>query len=380
MKAFAVRKKLKGHLLPALSVGACLGAAALVVMAVAAHEAAAVQPVVAAPNVTVEVVTPVRATFARTLAAGGSIRPRDELIVGSDAAGVRLLEVLVDVGSHVEKGQLLARADDAQLQAQLAQQRALIERAEAERELARANLDRAEALEASGVYSLEVLQTRRAAAETADAQHALARAQYQEFEVKLAQTRVLAPADGIIANRTATVGAVLQPGMELFRVIRGGELEWHAELPAAAISQVSKDARARLRLEDGTELEAPVRLVAPTLDVNTRNGLVYVSLPVDAPLKAGSHAQGEIVLASVDVLALPEESLVLRDGHAFVYSLDARQVAHLVKVETGQHRHGLVEVKAGLDAGTRVIGTGAGFVKNGEIVGIAPASVPLAVQ
>src|SRR5512134_1118688 len=73
------------------------------------------------PSLTVDVIAPQPTTFARNLAATGTVRARDELVIGSDASGVRLLEVLVDVGSTVQRGQLLARGDDATLQAQLAQ-------------------------------------------------------------------------------------------------------------------------------------------------------------------------------------------------------------------------------------------------------------------
>src|SRR5262250_2230859 len=91
-------------------------------------------------SITVDVVIPAATTFARNLAATGTVRARDELVIGSDASGVRLLEVLVDVGSTVQRGQLLARADDATLQAQLAQQDAAIKQAQAELTQARSNV------------------------------------------------------------------------------------------------------------------------------------------------------------------------------------------------------------------------------------------------
>ena len=89
-------------------------------------------------------VTPAATTFARNLAATGSVRARDELVIGSDASGVRLLEVFVDVGSVVQRGQLLARGDDSTLQAQLAQQEATIKQGQAELTQARSNVERSE--------------------------------------------------------------------------------------------------------------------------------------------------------------------------------------------------------------------------------------------
>src|SRR5688572_8465787 len=100
---------------------------------------AAQKPAGPVASVTVGLVTLEATNFAKTIAATGSVHARDELIIGSDASGVRLLEVVVDVGSHVRKGQLLARADDAQLQAQHAQQAASVKQAQAEYAQALAN-------------------------------------------------------------------------------------------------------------------------------------------------------------------------------------------------------------------------------------------------
>lgn len=329
-----------------------------------------------APALTVQTVSPQQQTLMRTLAASGSIQARDELSIGSDASGVRLLDVAVDVGSVVKRGQLLARGDDAQLQAQLAQQDALVRQARADLAQAQANLDRAESVKDAGVYSTEALQTRRTAAEAAAARLELAQAQRREFEVRIAQTRVHAPADGVIARRSATVGAVLQPGMELFRLLRDAQVEWRAELPDTALDGIQPGARVRLRIDGARSVEGRVRLVAPTVDAHTRNGIVYVSLPPGVPLKAGGHAQGEIEVGQTAAWTLPEAVLLSRDGHSFVYVIGDHGVAHAARVETGVRQDGRVEVR-GLAPNASVVATGAGFVKDGERVRVA-ASPPAA--
>ncbi|WP_284615359.1 efflux RND transporter periplasmic adaptor subunit [Aquabacterium humicola] len=339
----------------------------------ARRPAAAPQAAALPVNLAVQVVNPSRRTLMRGIAATGSVAARDELIVGSDASGVRLLEVRAEVGSVVKKGELLARADDAQLLAQLAQQDAQIKAAQVELLQAQANHERAERVEESGLYSIEALQTRRTAMQAAAAKLELAKAQRRELEVKLAQTRVLAPADGVIAKRAATVGAVLQPGAELFRLIRDQQLEWLAELPGHAIVQVKPGATVQLQLDGGRSVPATVRLVAPTLDAASRNGLVHVALPAGTALKAGSHARGEIVIGEVNALTLPEGVLLMRDGQPHVFELDRNDVARLKRIETGARQRGLVEVLAGLKPDSRVVGTGAGFVKDGERVHAVPS-------
>lgn len=330
----------------------------------------------AAASLSVEIVNPRLQTLARTVAASGSVSARDELSIGSDASGVRLLEVLVEVGASVRRGQLLARGDDAQLQAQLAQQDASIKQARAELAQAEANLDRAERIVDSGIYSVEAVQTRRTAALSASARLELAQAQRRELELRIAHTRVVAPADGVIAQRSASAGLVMQPGIELFRLIRDAQLDWLAELPDHALSQVAPGAPARIRLDDGRSIEGQVRLVAPTIDTRSRNGLVHVALPRGVTLKAGGHAKGEIVVARAAMLTLPQAVVFSRDGQSFVYTLGSGDVAQLTRIETGVQQGGLVEISRGLQADSRVVATGAGFVKDGERVRVAPATPP----
>lgn len=329
-------------------------------------------------SITVDVVAPAPTTFARNLAATGTVRARDELVIGSDASGVRLLDVLVDVGSSVQRGQLLARGDDATLQAQLAQQDAQIRNALAELAQAKANVERSERIRDSGVYSLETLQTRQTSAEAAAAKLELARAQRRELEVRIAQTRIVAPANGVISKKMATVGAVVQPGNELFRLIRDGQIEWLAELPSHSIVLVQAGAKARVTLDDGSSVDATVRLVAPTIDAATRNGLVYATLPAGTRLKPGGLAKGEILIADARALALPEASVLTRDGYPFVFVVGGDGVARLTRIETGTRQRGLVEIGNGLGAEARVVTTGAGFVKDGDFVRLA--SDPAAPQ
>ena len=328
--------------------------------------AAAPRPAAPVASMTVEALVPEFNVFSRTVAATGTITARDELIIGSDASGVRLLEVMVDVGSPVQKGQLLARADDAQLQAQLAQQVAQVKQAQAENAQAIANLERAERL--TDFFSVETVQTRRTSAATASAKVDLAIAQLRELQVKVAQTRIYAPASGVISKKSTTVGAVVQPGNEMFRMIRDGELEWRAELPNHSLAQIRQGAIARIVLDNGDSLHSTVRMVAPTMDTSTRNGLVYVMLSKNDNLKAGAYARGEILIDQAEALSVPESALITRDGNSFVFILNEASTARLAHVVTGTRQGGRVEITAGLRVQDRVVGKGAGFVKDGDLV------------
>jgi hypothetical protein len=114
-----------------------------------------------------------------------------------------------------------------------------------------------------------------------------------------------------------------------------------------------------------------VRLVEPTIDPKSRNGLVHVTLPRGSVLKAGGHADGEIAIADAPMLTLPESVVFSRDGQSFVFVVGDGEVARLTRIETGARQRGLVEVTGGLQPGARVVASGGGFVKDGERVRIA---------
>lgn len=320
----------------------------------------------------VETIHPERRSITQRLGAAGSLAARDELIVGSDAS-VRWTQILVDVGTPVRKGQLLAHADDSILSAQLAQHEASLVQAKARAELTSANLQRAEDARSAGVYSLETLQSRRSDATAAQAQVQLVHAQIQELKARIAQTRVLAPADGVVAKRTVSVGAVTPAGGELFRVIRQGQIEWRAEVPNHEIKRIRVGAPARIELGDGISVDGRVRTIAPSVDLATRRGLIYVSLEPHAQLRPGGHGLGSIELSQSEALVLPQRVIQYVDGKPFVYVLDPSDTAVQTQVTLGERDGEMVEV-LDLSEDTRIISTGAGFVKGGERVQVA--SVP----
>lgn len=320
---------------------------------------------------TVEVIRPAQREIARRLPVSGSFAARDELIVGSDLA-VRWTRVLVDVGSFVRQGQLLAQGDDSILSAQRAQHEAALAQAQARAELARANLQRAEQVQSAGVYSVEALHARRNEAASANAQVALIQAQVREVSARIAQTRVHAPADGVVSRRSVSLGAVAPAGGELFRIIRNGQVEWQAEVPEHDLKRVQEGTTARVDLGDGVHLEGRVRKLAPSVDAGTRRGLVYVSLPPHPQVRAGGHALGTLETGRASASVLPARVVQYRDGTPFVYVLDAGEVARTRAVALGARDGEFVEV-LDLEPEARVVSTGAGFVKDGERVQVAAA-------
>lgn len=344
---------------------------------------AAKAPVAAAarPALTVTVTTAQRAMLASTFAATGTVQAWQEASVGAEGAGWRLAEVLVQVGDRVRKGQLLARFDTRVAEADLAQQRAVVLEVEAALAEAAANAQRARELQPAGMISAQQFTQALTVERTLKARLEAQRAAVYAQELRLAQGQVLAPDDGVISARGATVGAVAQPGQELFRLIRQGRLEWRAEVPAVDLGRVRVGQRVRLAPVGAEAVTGRVRMVAPTVDPATRNGLVYVELAAGlgaSGLKAGQFARGEFEAGQAEGAMLPQSAVVLRDGFSWVFIVGADQKVRQAKVATGRRDGERVEVTSGLPAQARVVVSGAGFLADGDTVRVVEAAASAA--
>jgi RND family efflux transporter MFP subunit len=325
----------------------------------------------ARPALTVTVATPQRSRWPVVIAANGNVAAWQDASIGVEAQGLRLTEVLAGVGDRVRRGQLLARLSSDTLAADVAASRAGVVEAEANQAEAAANAERARQLQASGAISAQQIQQYVTAEATAQARAASLRAQLRAAEVRLAQTRIVAPDDGVISSRSATVGAVLQPGQELFRLIRGNRLEWRAEVPSSDLVRLQAGQPVQVA---GAAGPGRVRMVAPTVDPATRNGVVYVDLPQPGPLKAGMFARGEFAVGEREGLTLPAAAVVLRDGFHWVFVLGAGDRVAQRKVTVGARVGDRIEITGGLAADARVVEQGAGFLAEGDTVRVAAAT------
>lgn len=319
---------------------------------------------------TVTVTQPQPATLANKVAANGNIAAWQEASVGTEANGLRLADVKVNVGDVVRRGQVLATFAPDTINADIAQSRAAIAEAEAALAEAAANAQRARDLQTTGALSAQQISQYLTAERTAQARLEAVKAAAKTQQLRLAQTQVLAPDNGVISARSATVGAVLPAGQELFRLIRGGRLEWRAEVAASDLAQLKPGLGATLTPAGGIPVKGTVRMVAPTVDPQTRNGIVYVDLPAGSAARAGMFARGEFEVGSGTALTLPQTAVLLRDGFSYVLRVgdDSRVVQQ--KVAVGRRAGDRVEITGGLDAKARVVASGGGFLSDGDTVRI----------
>ena len=312
------------------------------------------------------------------LTANGNIAAWQEASVGAEIGGLRLAEVLVNVGDTVQRGQVLARFATDAVQADLAQARAVVAEASASAQEATANADRVRALLNTGVFSGQQSSQYLTAEQTAKARVESAKAVMAAQLLRLQNTEVRASDSGIISARLATVGAVVGAGSELFKLIRQGRLEWRAEVGASELYRLPVGAAVSVAAASGSPVTGRVRTVAPTVDPQTRSGLVYVDLPSgpsrQAGLKAGMFASGEFELGSSPALTVPQQAVVVRDGFSYVFRLNADQRVSQLKVQTGRRVGERVELLDGVGAESSLVASGAGFLNDGDLVKVAPAA------
>ena len=359
-------------------VALAIGAAAFFYLRPGAAEKPA--PVTAKPALTVTTALPTQLRLPVKLSANGTITAWQEAIIGSESNGLRLLQVLVNVGDSVKAGQLLAVFSADSAQADTAQARASLLEAQATALDAADNGARARSLESSGALSAQQIRQYNTAEQTAQARVDAAKAVLAAQQLRGRQTRVLAPDSGVISARTATVGAVVGAGTELFRMIRGGRLEWRAEVTSAELGRIQAGTPVTVIAASGAQLAGRVRMVAPTVDPQTRAALVYVDLPVSAgtvsTAKAGMFARGEFDLGSTAALTIPQLALVVRDGFNYVFRVNPDQRLTQLKVQTGRLAGDRVEITSGLAAQTRIVVNGAGFLNDGDLVRISDVLAP----
>ncbi|MGZ4976975.1 MAG: efflux RND transporter periplasmic adaptor subunit [Methylobacter sp.] len=327
------------------------------------------------PSLIVSTAKPMLAPWPVKLTAGGNIAPWQEAIVGAEIDGLRLSAVNVNVGDLVHKGQVLAEFSKDTMHQELAEQGAKVVEAEAVLAEARANADRARFMQKSGALPAQQINQLLIAERTAEAKLSAAKARRASSQLQLGYTQVLAPDDGVISERTATLGAVVSNGDELFRLIRKNRLEWRAEVTAADLADVKIAGEVILTLPNREQIRGSVRMIAPTIDLKTRNALIYVDLPTTPQVKAGMFASGEFLLGTADAVSVPQQAVVVRDGFNYVFEVDKNNRISQVKVQVGRRQHDRIEILQGLPDDTDIVVSGAGFLNDGDLVSIQAESV-----
>lgn len=319
------------------------------------------------PALTVTLTKVQHAEFSTKLSANGNIAAWQEAIIGSELNGLRLSNVLVNVGDVVKKGQLLADFSAETIEAELAQAKGSLTEAEAQAKEAENNATRSHTLLDTGALSNQQLDQYTSLAETAKARVEVNKAAVNTQQIRLRNTKIYAPDSGVISARNATVGSIVSSGSELFRLIRQSRLEWRAEVVSADLPKIKTGMPVKVTAADGSSFNGKVRKVSPTVDIQTRNTLVYVDLPASSTAKAGMFAKGEFLLGQSDALSVPQQALVMRDGFTYVFIVKNNHVKQ-IKVQTGQRVGDSVQIISGLILDQMLVAKGGAFLSDNDLV------------
>ena len=323
---------------------------------------------------TVTTTSPVSQTVIETINATGVVQAWQQSIINAKVTGYDIISVDVNVGDKVHKGQILAKLNTDQLNADLQEQAANV--AQAQANLVKANTEAMQAKElikVGAISSQENLQY-----ETAD-KTALATLNSEKAKLKLQQLNlsyavIRAPDDGTISSSTATVGSIVQSGTELFRLIRGNRLEWQAEINYTDLDKIKIGQIAIIDSGNGQKIQGSVRQISPNLNQTTKSGLVYVDLPANTKIQQGTYTTGVINIGNIVALTVPEATIVNRDGYDYVMILESGNIIKQAKVVLGSYLTKDVVINSGVNKTDKIVVTGAEFLSNGDKVGLAKGS------
>lgn len=350
------------------------------------------------PSVTVATAT--LAEVVNRIPISGSLEPYREVLVYPLVTGYPIEALLVDIGTEVAKGDVLAQLNTDTLNAQLAQANAEYARAQASVRQAQSQitstmasaaqalsvLERTQQLDRSGNVTQAALDQATANSQTADAAAASAQdglevasaqvlqaqAQLDIAKLNLDHATIKAPTAGIVSDRNAQVGAIATSAAEpLFRLIQDGVIEVNAEVVETDLAQISLDDTAEVDIPGIGTIAGRVRLVAPTVDSTNRLGVVRLSLDGDSKLRTGTFAGGWIVTERHEGLTVPATA-ILTDAKGD-YVLEVRDDTLVRRdITPGLIWNDQREVLSGLESGAVVVAKASAFFSDGDKVNPIP--------
>jgi HlyD family secretion protein len=349
----------------------------------------------------VSVVKSVKREIVETMVITGTLVPRDEILVTPEIDGFRITEVLVEEGMHVQRGQLLARLSRDLVDRQIAQQKALvdkaaavipqtvnsIEQAEAAQIEARLGFERAQQLMQTGNTTAATIESRTSALRQAEGRLAFSRnglvgvkaeleqakAVLDELNLRLARTEIRAPEAGIVSHRTARVGMVSSASAEpLFRLIARGEIELEGEVIETKLPLLREGQPAWIYLGDGGRVQGSVRAVYPEVDKASRLGKVRIQLDPDPRLRIGAFAHGAAEIDRTRGVTVPRASVLYGGGRHVSVLVVSGGTVRTREVRTGWGDDDDIEIRDGLAPDEAVVMRAGSFLRDGDHVRPVP--------
>lgn len=285
-----------------------------------------------------------------------------------------------DIGSRVQKGELLAEIESPEVDQQLSQAVAARAQTASSLDLAKSTVARWEALRKQDVVSQQELDERRSGLAQATANLAAADANVQRLRQLEGFKRIVAPFSGVITRRNVDVGDLIDAGgagRALFQLAQTDPLRVYVNVPQAyanlvKVGQPVVVTQAELR---GRSFNGEVARTSASIDASTRTMQVEITLPNhDGTLLPGAYVQVSLPLAGNDALVVPTNALLFRGEGTRVALVDAQGHVHLRPITIGRNLGEAFEVIDGVTAGDRLIVNPSDSLAEGDLVAVAPAT------
>jgi RND family efflux transporter MFP subunit len=319
---------------------------------------------------TVSFVVPGRESVGRTITASGPLAAKRDQPVGIAGQGGKVVRILVDSGTWVRAGQVLAVIDRSVQAQQAAQLAAQVQAARANADLAQSNYDRALALKDRGFVSTADLESKKATRDAAFAQVKVAQAQLAETRAQIGQLNVTAPTSGLVLDRNVELGQIVSPGSgALFRIAEGGQMEMRAQLAQQDITHIHVGMPAQVT-PVGADHSIPgtVWQVAPIIDPQSRLGEVRISVAYDKSIRPGGFAEAKIVAGSTAAPVLPQSAVLSDDKGNYVYVINGKDEIERRDITIGTVSDSGVTIAQGLSGQERVVLSAGPFLNPGQKV------------
>ena len=319
---------------------------------------------------TVSVVVPGRSQVARTVTASGALAARRDQPVGVAGEGGLVRAVLVDAGSWVGQGQVLATIDrsvQAQTAAQLAAQ---VQAARADAALAQNEFERSQALVGRGFVSKADLDRKRAARDAAAARVRVAQAQLNATRAQIGRLDIRAPTSGLVLARNIEVGQIVGPGAgALFRLAKGGEMEMKAQMSQQDLAFVKAGMPASVTpIGSDRSFSGSVWQVAPIIDPQSRQGEVRIAIPYDPAIRPGGFAEAKVSAGATTAPLLPQSAVLSDEKGNYVYVINGKNEVERRAIKIGAVDDQGVTIAEGLSGQESVVLSAGPFLNPGQKV------------
>jgi RND family efflux transporter MFP subunit len=366
-------KKTTLWILSAVALAALLAGGARWASQRQADNSSAVPTAAMAPRIelaTTDVFTARTQTLNMGIALSGALKASESAIVKARVAG-ELQELSVREGDRVQAGQVIARIDPTEYQARVRQAQQQADAARAQVDIAQRQFDNNQALVNQGFISQTALLASQASLNGAKATHAAALAALDLANKSLADATLRAPLSGVVSQRLAQPGERVAIEARLVEIINLSQLELEAALTAEDASLVQVGMSAQLQVE-GVDAPIPAKVlrINPSAQIGSRSILVYLGIKGREGLRQGQFAQGTLGTKTLQVMAVPVDSVRTDKPQPYVQVVQDGKVAHITvrtDVRSEGERQPLVAV-TGVTEGAQVLSGSVGAVREGVLV------------